>query len=177
MSEFDEMLRAGVISPGSQPFVESKKPTPTGEGLPTATITVVGQTQTSGPARIERPRGPRPSTVRDGPILLLVQDQATGTQLRDRLKAVRPCMIETEASALDLGFRPWSILVVDAELPGYARVLEVPLPVVVLAREAAIDAAERALGARKDEVLMTPVEAEPLLRAVQAAIARAPLRR
>ncbi len=174
MSDFDEMLRAGLISPGSQPHVESKKPTPSGEGLPSATVTVVRETQTSGPARVEGALRP---TVRDGPILLLVSDHATGAALRDRLQSVRKCTIATGASALDLGFRPWSILVVDAELPGYERAFEVPLPVVVLAREAVIDAAERALGARKDEVLMTPVENEPLLRAVEKAIARAPLRR
>ncbi len=54
VSEFDEMLRAGLISPGSQPHVESKKPTPSGEGLPSATVTVVSETRTSKPVDVDQ---------------------------------------------------------------------------------------------------------------------------
>lgn len=163
MSEFDEMLRAGVISPGSQPHVESTKGTPSGEGLPTATVTVTSEArdgtlvavdETS--RRLERAR-----------VLILSTTFEVGRRAQAALASECHSLVSCDKKPLSQGLT-FDLVVFVANFIGVERVVAQNIPVVLLCWPEARAAAAALVQGRRIAVVTIPDLEERLLEQVQS---------
>jgi hypothetical protein len=165
VSDFDEMMRAGVISPGSTPFVESKKGQVVPE--PATRRVVVDDRKTSVEAVEQRTPARTPTGGRN--VLLLGLDAGQTRWVNPALPNGYTAIETGDTDAIhateDLG-----LIVVDARRRDLARMLETRVPVVVLATGTNAYEARTLLAELPGSVIERPVSAIVFHEAIRKAL-------
>ncbi len=148
MGDFDEMLKAGVISPGSTPYVEGKRAPATEQEVTTAQVTVTNEVRTSVTTG---PHGSLASAlvVSDNPSVLF--------RARSRLQGMCQTVTASDPSLLELGLT-FDLILADAALPDLERVLMPGRNVLLLADEADFAGVHTLAASRAVRVLEQPWE-------------------
>lgn len=162
VSDFDEMLRAGVISPGSSPFVESKRPPAADQSEVESGAKVLAEARTSvavevvdAVRRVERAR-----------VLVVSTNFLVGQRVQRALWS--ECYVLVKSGGRVPSFEgAFDLIVLVEALTDLDRLLEQNLPVVVVTGYEQKAAVEARLQGRKALVVAAAEIERRMLEAVQ----------
>lgn len=153
VSEFDEMLRAGAISPGSTPYVEAKRARAADHAEVTAQARVIHETRTSTTARAGGPR--RPVQYPKASVLVVTADPAVAAQVQAALAQVVHAIVAADPGPLALGLT-FDLVLADAALPDLVRLVTLAPNVLVLTEEPQLARAQSVATSARVRVLELP---------------------
>lgn len=164
------MLRAGLISPGSQPRVESKRTPAVERGVPTANVTIVSETRTSGPVWVERDVTGPVYTAPKRPFVVIVGGPQldNARKAKDALSLEFQCHVTRPLTDFKRQFPRAVLIIATADAPALGDALQLGLPVLILAnKDEAAGAAERIDGRDRSDIELLPLNPTTLLQAVR----------
>lgn len=161
MNDFDDALRAGIISPGSSPFVEEKPAPAADQANVKSGTTVTEEARTTEVAAVEVR-----SRLQKAHVLIVSHDHAAAMRVKDAISAECATTVATDPRPLEQG-RFDLVVLAGVHFNG---VPELRVPAVLIAGPDALARAQSVIAGRRAAVVASPYAPAELLARVQELI-------